>query len=957
MTSPIRSAHEGRPDSAPSSRQVNLRVHVFNAWLGVATLLVTVLGLAIDAHPPGVSVWWTLPLLIAGMVIAENLRVKFRRGEFVASTTLFEATLAPVVFTFAPIVVVGAVAIAQGVSGLLLGKPLVKGAFAVVQWTLAAALGSVTLAVLAPGPGVTLGSLGALVVALTVVAVANYAAMTVVMTIATGQTLPTLLHSLKPILLSGWVGGWMVNLLMGLLFVLGAAGHPTAVLLFPVPLFVLHLAYRGYAAARADRTRLAGLRAAAQVLTEPLHPLNAIDAYLTEVARCFEARAAGLVLVSGDTFETHLLVRHGPELQQSNLVQRPATELEVALATQEGASRLTDRDPGAIAAAMATAQWRDCLCAPLLDNQRRLGAVLVFDQTGLEGTATADVAVVEALARETAHTIARGRLLESVMEERRKLDQIVTTASDGIFTLSEHGTVLSWNAACEAITGLAAQDVLRRGDTMRRLDARTLDGRAVDFGAWTRDPALPPEFLITRRPGTGTMSGGDAANPDPDEALEVRRLSCSWSETREDSGRAPTLVVVARDITPADEYEALREQFNRLVEQEKAQRLVVDHLQQAVAPIAPVLEGSEMSVAYVASDSSSPTGGDLYDWHLLPSGELHVAVVDVLGHGVVATKDALTVIHTLRLVAVEGTPLDQVVARADELLNAQDTDLVATVVVARYHPGTGALRVVSGGHPPALVVGPDGVVLQLAATGGAIGWPAVGSDNVVTTQLGRNESLVLYTDGLIEARKNILDGMDDLVRHAGDVSRLPADAFADELVARSLQGADRRDDSLALVLRRTASSQPPGRMRWEVGPGDRAGIRAARHGLMAWLADQDVEVDDPVLVAAELLANAVVVARSTAVLSVTLDAEGDRVVLEVSDDGDGTVPLETTGWRLPQSESERGRGLYLVRALSDEVTTTSSESGTLVRCLIRLRRADGSRVGATYPTSDAVARG
>jgi len=126
---------------------------------------------------------------------------------------------------------------------------------------------------------------------------------------------------------------------------------------------------------------------------------------------------------------------------------------------------------------------------------------------------------------------------------------------------------------------------------------------------------------------------------------------------------------------------------------------------------------------------------------------------------------------------------------------------------------------------------------------------------------------------------------------------------------------------------------------------------------MAWLVEQDVEVDDPVLVAAELLANAVVVARSTAVLSVTLDEEGDRVVLEVSDDGDGSDHVRTAGWRLPATDSERGRGLYLVRAVSDEVSTTSSEDGTVVRCVIRLRPPRATSVGSFQPASDAVANG
>ena len=150
-----------------------------------------------------------------------------------------------------------------------------------------------------------------------------------------------------------------------------------------------------------------------------------------------------------------------------------------------------------------------------------------------------------------------------------------------------------------------------------------------------------------------------------------------------------------------------------------------------------------------------------------------------------------------------GTPLEDVVRRTDELLDAQDTDLVATVVVARYQPATGHIRIVSGGHPPALVVGTDGTVTSLEATGGAIGWPGAGSDTEVTARLADGESLLLYTDGLIEARKNILDGMEALAKHASHLAHLPATELADELVKQSLAGADRLDDSLAMVLRRS----------------------------------------------------------------------------------------------------------------------------------------------------------
>lgn len=907
--------------------RVNLRLTFYCAALAVAALGVVALTLVSDLHPPGRSVWATLPLLVAGMVVAEHLRVRFRRSDdVVASTTLFESTLAPVLFFFAPWVVVASVMLAQGISAVLRRTTFTKGFFAIAQWGLATSVGGLVLGSYAPEPRIDINALVGLVLAMTVVQLVNYSATTVVMTIATQQSLLSVLASLRPIILAGWVGGWAVNLLIGLLFVLGAAGHPIAVVLFPVPLLVLHFAYRGYAAARADRMRLSGLRRAATVLTEPLHPLNAIDDYLREVATCFESRSAALVLLTESSqYETHLLDKREGE---QSVERRSASALEAALAMQADPVRVLDRQSSALAGLLKDAGWRDCTCAPLLDEQRQLGALIVFDQTGLE-SGTADVAVLEALARETAHTLARGRLLESVMEERRKLDQILSTTSDGIFTVGESGDILTWNTACERMTGLPASDVVGRRDVMYRLDARTGGGAPVDFDGWPTQAELPRDVFIT------------AADDG------VRRLSVAASEAHDADGRTRTLVVVARDVTPADEYEELRQRFSELAKRQHAQRIVVDHLQQAVAPTAPELEGADMAVTYVASDPSSPTGGDLYDWHVLPNGELHVAVVDVLGHGVAATKDALTVIHTLRLVAVEGTALIDVVARADQLLSAQDSDLVATVVVARYHPVTGALRVVSGGHPPALVVGADGTVTQLAGTGGAIGWPAVGSDNVISTSLGVHESLVLYTDGLIEARKDILEGMDALVRHASDVSQLPAADFANQLVERALAGAERRDDTLALVLRRTRVAVRPERLRWKVDPGDRDGIRVARRGLHDWLRSQGAESDDPVLVAAELLANAAMAARYAAVLTAEMD--GDHVLLEVTDDGAGTHDIEGRGRLLPDDDSERGRGLFLVRALSDEVTTLSIDGGTVVRCRVRVR--------ATAPSEEVRAGG
>jgi PAS domain S-box-containing protein len=531
---------------------------------------------------------------------------------------------------------------------------------------------------------------------------------------------------------------------------------------------------------------------------------------------------------------------------------------------------------------------------------------------GLEAAPAGQLAVLEALGREVTAALTKGRLLDSVLEERRKLSTVVSATSDGIASLAEDGSVRSWNPALEQITGLSERDVLDRADVLGRLDPRTPEGEPVQLAAWAEGVALPAELSVRGRVGGR------------------RRLACSYSHAEDDNGR--TLVVVARDVTPVQEFEALRAEFGRLVAQEAARRLVVEQLQAAVVPDRLDVEGLELAVTYVASDPKEPTGGDLWDWAVLPDGDLHVAVVDVLGHGVAATKSALSVVHMLRLLALDDTPLDSIVARAATLLERQDPELVATVVVGRLEPATGRLRLVSGGHPPALVVTAAGKARQIAATGGAIGWPGSGSDGVAEVVLDPGDTVLLYTDGLIEARKDVIAGLDTLARELATVASLPVDAMTEELVSRALAGADRRDDTLALVVRRagsTAAAPPvqatPG--RWQIAP-DRAAAQQVRRDASRWLEEHDVAPGDAALVVAELLANAVRAARSIVVLELVLT--NGRVEVSVTDDGPGLVELPDES--LPPLDDEGHRGLFLVRKLSHDVQLDPEAVGTTVRC-------------------------
>jgi anti-sigma regulatory factor (Ser/Thr protein kinase) len=173
-------------------------------------------------------------------------------------------------------------------------------------------------------------------------------------------------------------------------------------------------------------------------------------------------------------------------------------------------------------------------------------------------------------------------------------------------------------------------------------------------------------------------------------------------------------------------------------------------------------------------------------------------------------------------------------------------------------------------------------------------------------------------------------GTAELVRHAGEVAGLGAQELADSLVERALAGAERRDDSLALVVRRTAPARSAWHMSWSMLTDDREAVCDARHELEAWLAGSDVDAAEAVLVAGELLANAAVAGGSSVTLSARRHDRG--LVLVCSDDGVGGSHVAGLGYEAPEWDDEHGRGLFLIRLLCEDVQIDSTPSGTSISC-------------------------
>jgi serine phosphatase RsbU (regulator of sigma subunit) len=248
---------------------------------------------------------------------------------------------------------------------------------------------------------------------------------------------------------------------------------------------------------------------------------------------------------------------------------------------------------------------------------------------------------------------------------------------------------------------------------------------------------------------------------------------------------------------------ALYSELERSAERVRvAQREVFTELEDALRPPPPPLPDAELAVRYLPAQRNSPTGGDLYDWLLLPDGRLHISVVDVVGHGVVSTRTALEVTHALRTLSREGHPLGDLVALADSLLAG--TGSLATVLLARLDLATGATELAGGGHPPALLVPTTGPSGYAEARGRPIGFPGAGSAGTTHLQLAPGDTLVLYTDGMIEAGGDIDDGLATL-RTAGDELRQRSlDELLEAMLDTVRSHAVLRDDALLLAVRRNA---------------------------------------------------------------------------------------------------------------------------------------------------------
>ena len=231
-------------------------------------------------------------------------------------------------------------------------------------------------------------------------------------------------------------------------------------------------------------------------------------------------------------------------------------------------------------------------------------------------------------------------------------------------------------------------------------------------------------------------------------------------------------------------------------------------LQRSLLTDPPQPEHLQVAVRYVPAAREAQVGGDWYDVFLQPDGSTVLVIGDVVGHDTEAAACMSQLRGILRGIAFDsGEGPAQVLSRLDAAIAGLQLGALATVLVGRLEQtaadraaGTHRLRWANAGHPPPLVVAPDGTqrLLTTERAGLLLGVDPGAVRTESETVLESGSTVLLYTDGLVESRAQLFDDGIALLGRAliHDRDR-PVEQMCDALLRRLIP--DGAEDDVALV--------------------------------------------------------------------------------------------------------------------------------------------------------------
>lgn len=231
------------------------------------------------------------------------------------------------------------------------------------------------------------------------------------------------------------------------------------------------------------------------------------------------------------------------------------------------------------------------------------------------------------------------------------------------------------------------------------------------------------------------------------------------------------------------------------------ERELAERLQRAMLPSLSVPGPLRLCARYRPAATGVHVGGDWFDAFSRRDGTVTLTVGDVTGHGLDAAVLMGKLQNALRAYAIEGHGPGATLRLANELVRGWESTLFATAVVVDLEPATGKLCWASAGHLPILISDGDGdCAFQERPSAPLLGFPFSFRIEEHETTVPPGGSLVLYTDGLVERRREPIDfGLERLAKAVRAAAAL-ATEDAGDLILSHMLGADDHDDDVCLLL-------------------------------------------------------------------------------------------------------------------------------------------------------------
>ncbi|MFF0745588.1 SpoIIE family protein phosphatase [Streptomyces sp. NPDC004111] len=383
-------------------------------------------------------------------------------------------------------------------------------------------------------------------------------------------------------------------------------------------------------------------------------------------------------------------------------------------------------------------------------------------------------------------------------------------------------------------------------------------------------------------------------------------ITCTPLDTPDGGG----VLVFAADVTDhADAAERLRAA-------ERRQRETAVTLQRSLLP--QELEQPDdlrLAATYQPGGKDAAVGGDWYDVITLGAGRTALVIGDVMGRGVRAAAVMGQLRTAVRAYARLDLPPHEVLQLLDGLAAEIDASQIATCVYAVHDPNEGRLVYASAGHLPILVRHEDGTVTRAEDhTGpplGTGGWMHTSG----TIALPPGSTAVLYTDGLVERRREDIDeGVSALERALSGATGTPQ-VVCDRLMRALGITTDHDDDVAVLVVQHPSRKGHDAELFHNAALELLGGVEAAPRArafatgvLSSWRFPVELR-DLGVLAASELVANSL--QHGTPPMRLRLRRTDRRLIIEVTD-GDDHLPRR----RRADPADEAGRGISIVATIA-----------------------------------------